>query len=162
MATLGAPAIAAIVTTIASTAYAAYAQKEASDFQAAQMRRNAEAAEAAARDEAKRGFNEEVKISLVGGATRGSIRAGYAASGIDVASGSPLDILSDAAMFTELDKQTARSNTKRAQYALRTQAGNFLAGARAARYEGYSDAAGTILAGAARVGGDYYSYTKGS
>jgi hypothetical protein len=150
---------AAIVMTVISTAYAAYAQKAAGDFQAAIAKRNADAATAMARDAAARGLNEGVKIGLVGGATRGAIRAGFGASGVELTSGSPLDVLSDAAMFNELDKQTAKSNSEREQYALRTQAGNYLAQGQLDQMKGNYGAVGSLLSGASSLTGDYYRRT---
>ena len=157
-----APAAVAIVGVVASAAgaaYSAYAQKQAGDFQAAIAKRNADAAEKAARDAAERGLNEGVRVGLVGGATRGAIRAGFGASGVDVGTGSPLDILSDAAMFNELDKQTARSNASREAFSARFQAGNYLAQGSLDKTRGRSNAAGTILSGAAQAYGDYYGAT---
>jgi hypothetical protein len=148
--------IISLVVGIAGTAYSAYAQKQAGDFQSAMEKRNAEAAERAARDAAARGLNEGVKAALAGGQVRGAIRAGFGASGVEVTSGSPLDVLSDAAMFNELDKQTIANNAEREAHGFRLQAGNYLAQASASRSAGRSNAAGTILSGTASTLGNYY------
>lgn len=155
-----APAAVGLVVTIASAAYTAYAQKQAGDFQAAVAKRNAEAAEKMAQDASARGLNEGIRLSLVGGATRGSIRAGYGASGIDLASGSPLDVLSDAAMFTELNKEAAKSNSDREAFSYRTQSGNFLAQGSIDKTTGMYAAGGTLLTGAGQAYGDYFKATR--
>ncbi len=152
--------IIAIVGTVVSTAYAAYAQKAAGDFQAAIARRNAENQEAMARDAAARGLNEGVRVALIGGHVRGEARAAYGASGISLASGSPLDVLGDIAMFNELDKQTARSNANREAFTYRAQAGNFTAQAKADTATGTNQAIGTLLTGAGTVAGDYYRLNR--
>jgi hypothetical protein len=153
-----APAIPIItlVASLAATAYSAYAQNQASSFQAAIAKRNAEAAERAARDAAARGLNEGVKLSLAAGQARGAVRAGFGASGVELTSGSPLDVLSDAAMFTELDKQTLRSNAEREAAGFRVQSGNYLAQGSAARAEGRNAAFGTVLGGTSSAFGNYY------
>lgn len=155
-----APATVTLVISLVGTAYAAYAQKQAGNFQAAIARRNAEANEKAARDAAARGLNEGVKTALAGGQVRGAIRAGFGASGVEVTSGSPLDVLSDAAMFNELDKQTTKSNAEREAYGLRVGAGNYLAQSSADRATGRNAAAGTVLSGTASAYGDYYRATR--
>jgi len=154
----GGAATAATIMTVMATLYAAYAQKQASDFQAAVAKRNADAQNEMARDAAARGLNEGVRVGLAGGAVRGAMRAGFGASGVEVGSGSPLDVLSDAAMFNELDKQTAKSNAEREAYALRVGAGNYLAQSEIDRRRGTMAATGTILSGSAQVAGDYLRY----
>jgi len=158
-----APAAIPIITLVVSAAaagYGAYAQKQAGDFQAAIAKRNADQAEAAAKDAAARGLNEGVKIALAGGVTRGAIKAGFGASGVETESGSPLDVLSDAAMYNELDKQTAKSNSEREQYSLRIQQGNYLAQGQADRASGRNAAFGTLLSGTSSAAGNYYSSTN--
>ena len=44
-----------------------------------------------------------------------------AANGVDLSSGSPLDILGDTAMYGELDALTIRSNAEREAYGYRVQ-----------------------------------------
>lgn len=147
------------VTAAVGTAYGIYAQQQASSFQKKMAARNAEAAQQAARDAAARGLNEGVKVSLAGGAARGALRAGFGASGIVAGSGSSLDVLSDAAMFNELDKETAQSNAEREAFGFRNQAGNFLLQSRMDSAAARSQSVGTLLSGASSIGGNYYSQT---
>jgi len=151
-----APAAIPLVISLVGTAYGAYAQKQAGDFQAAIAKRNADAKEQEARDAQARGLNEGVDIALKGGQVRGAIKAGFGASGVETTSGSALDVLSDAAMFTELDKQTAKSNADREAFALRVGAGNYLAQSSADKSSGRNAAAGTILTGTSSAVGNYY------
>lgn len=147
---------AALAISAAAGAYAAYAQKQAGDFQAAIAKRNADAEEKAAQDAQARGLNEGVAQALKGGQARGAIRAGFGASGVELTSGSPLDVLSDAAMFNELDKQTIKANAEREAYSHRVGAGNYLAQAGADKATGRNAAIGTVLTTGSQVAGDWY------
>jgi hypothetical protein len=160
MAALPPLAIASLVVSSVSAAYAAYAQRQAGNFQAEVAKRNAEMQEVQAKDAEARGLEEGVRVALAGGHTRGAIRAGFGASGVTVNEGSALDVLADAALYGELDKQTVRANAAREAFAFRVGAGNYLAQANLARSSGRTGAASTLLTGASQFAGDYYRYRK--
>jgi len=145
------------VTAAVGTAYGVYAQQKASAFQAKMAKRNADAAEQAARDAEARGLNEGVKVGLAGGVARGAQRAAFGASGIVAGSGSSLDILSDMAMYNELDKETAKSNASREAAGFRNQALNIRLQGKADKATSNYNSAGTILTGASQIAGNYYS-----
>ena len=152
--------IISLVASLAATAYSAQAQSKAASFQNAIAKRNAEAQERAARDAQARGLNEGVRLAMAAGQVRGAARAGFGASGVELTSGSALDVLSDHAMFTELDKQTAKSNAEREAYGMRVQAGNYLAQGQADLATGRNAAIGTVLSGVSSAAGNYYSMTR--
>lgn len=152
------PVITLVVSSVA-TAYSVYAQQQASSLQDAIAKRNADAAEKAARDAEARGLNEGVKVGLAGGVTRGALRAGVGASGVEVGSGSALDVLSDAAMFNELDKQTTQDNARREAAGFLNQKGNFLLQNQLDQSSASSGQIGTLLTGASSAAGNYYNQT---
>lgn len=146
--------------TVAALAASAYQQEQQGEFQKKVQQRNADAEEKAARDAEARGLNEGVNAGLVGGAQRGAIRAEFGASGLDVGSGSALDVLSDVAMMTELNKRTAQANASREADFHRLRAGDYLAQGELSRRRGSYDAFGTVLGGSASVYGNYLRFTS--
>jgi len=150
----------ATITTIIATMYAVYAQQEAASFESAQAKRKAEAEKKMGADAAARGLEEGTRIALAGGATRGAMRAAYGASGVELTSGSPLDVLSDAAMFAKLDKEITQSNAERETFANTMRAGNFLAQSSLDRMRANQGIGATILTGATQAYGDYYSVVR--
>lgn len=98
-------------------------------------------------------------------ATVGSIAASQAASGIEVGSGSALDVRFSARELGELDALTIRSNAAREAYGYRNQAVSHesqgtLSGfeAKNARIAGEVNAAATLLGGASSAGSNYADY----
>ena len=149
--------IVTLVASLAATAYTAQAQAQAGKFQAQIAKRNAEAQEKAARDAQARGLNEGVRLAMAAGQVRGAARAGFGTSGVELTSGSALDVLSDHAMFTELDKQSTKANAEREAYSMRVQAGNYLAQGQADRASGNNAAIGTVIGGTSSAAGNYYT-----
>jgi hypothetical protein len=87
--------------------------------------------------------------------------AKFGASGVDVTSGTPLDLLTETAGFGELDALTEINNARREQYGhdvgavnARAQAGLDRFTGRASERTGYMNAGGTILGS---VGQMYYN-----
>lgn len=150
---ISAASAATIALTIASAAASAYAQKKASDFDAAQAEANAQAMKQAEYDANARGLEEGIRVNLAGGVTRGALRLEAGASGIAADTGSNLDVLSDAAMFTELDQQTSKENARREADAAHFQAGNYLAQSGSTRQQGRYRTGSTLLSGATDVAG---------
>ena len=81
---------------------------------------------------------------------QGTQRAMLAASGVDVGSGSALDILTDTGAFGDLDARIIRSNAERAAYGHRAQAATGTPPA-----SPWMGAGATLLTGAAQAG-DYW------
>lgn len=93
---------------------------------------------------------------------KGQQRARLAANGVDLGVGSAQEILTDTDYFGEIDQQRIRDNAAREAWGYRTQGANFGADASLMRSRADGEkpmlAAGTtLLTGASRVAGDWYS-----
>lgn len=132
-----------------------FAGGRAADFQAQIARNNAQIARANAMAATQAGdtaaFNSLLKTRAVVGQTK----AAQAASGIDVNSGSAVDVQASERMLGMLDALTIRSNAARAAYGYESEAMSEVARASMlkrrggmARLRGLMDASGTILEGA--------------
>jgi len=117
--------------------------KEGYDFEARM-------AELQATDAERRGLLASRQVRSQGRQVQGAQRAALAAQGVDVTTGSAVDVQADTAYQAEMDAQTIQSNAWREAYGLRTQAseGRF-AGAMAA-FEGESKAGASMLTGGLR------------
>lgn len=92
----------------------------------------------------------------------GSIKASQAANGIDVNTGSAVDVRSSAAEIGELNALNIRSNAARQAYGYQTQANSDVAQSQLDRQEAKYDAkAGYVKAGATLLGGAAKSVTSG-
>lgn len=99
--------------------------------------RNAENAEFAAVDAEARGGIEASKARAAGGEVVGAQRVALAANGVELQSGSALELLVDTRGQSELDAQTLKNNAKREAWGFRTQAVQEQ-GARKAAYHAYA------------------------
>lgn len=95
----------------------------------------------------------------------GAQRAAYAAHGVDVNVGSPVDIQSDTAELGELDALTIRNNAQREAYGYKIQGDN--AGAEAGLFgqqasgdqlAGWVGSVGSLIGGASSVGDKWLTY----
>jgi hypothetical protein len=100
-------------------------------------------------------------------ATLGAILAGQGANGVDVNSGSALDVRQSAARLGQYDALTIKSNAAREAYGYQVQGSNFEAQSQLDRYEAESaKKAGDIgvmtslLGGTASAVGKYIDYKK--
>jgi hypothetical protein len=126
----------------------AQAASAASDYNAKLAEQNAEvataqgnaAAEAQARDAQRR----------IGAAV-----ATYGASGVQVDTGSPTDVLADSARNASLDNLTIKYNAKLRALGLQAQAGLDRANAANSEQAGYLNATSQLLSGAAKAGGAF-------
>lgn len=145
------------------------AQEKQADYQAAVGRNNAIIAERQATDAEERGAAAELSQRRQTAALAGKQRAGMAANGLDLSSGSPLDILGDTAQFGELDALTVRSNAAREAWGFRNQRDQFTSDAGATKIAGrnaksasYIGAGSSLLSSAGTVAGNWSTYKKGS
>lgn len=151
-------AAAASVASAAMGAFGAIQQgqaaKNAAEYQAAVDRNNQQVAEWQAKDAVDRGAEAERQHRIKVAGVLGSQKAAMAANGLDLSSGSPLDILGDTAMYGELDALTIRSNAEREAYGYRVRSQDFASSAQLAQMRGSSAAtAGMIGAGATLLTG---------
>lgn len=101
---------------------------------------------------------EEAAQGMRNRAVMGAIKAGQAASGVDINQGSPLDVRTSAAELGQLDQQTIRAKGMREAYGYGARAADFGAEAnmqraagKVARKSGAYDSAGTLLSGASSL-----------
>lgn len=85
--------------------------------------------------------------------TIGSMKAAYGASGVQVDSGSPLDVLADSASMAELDKLTTQYN-----YALRGM--GYSQQANLANMNAESATTSSLLSAGGQLAGGYGNYLK--
>lgn len=141
------------------------AQAGAARYNAEVAQINAEQAKRNAQFESESGMAQAAMQERKTRALEGSLKANQAASGVDVNSGSALDVRSSAAELGELDAISVRSNATKAAYGYQTQENSFKneatldeSEAKKAKTAGALSATGTLL-GAAGTGFDnYYRY----
>lgn len=115
----------------ATSAYGIYeggqASKNASIYQAAVAHNNELIAGTNAERAIAAGNAQAHAVSLKGAATGGKIKTAQAASGIDVNTGSAVDVQEGQREQEKLDAETVMSNAQLQAYGYRTQAQNFAA-----------------------------------
>lgn len=112
---------------------------------------NANVAEQQALDAQRRGIMEAGERRAQTRQQIGRQRTALAASGVDVSSGSALDIFADTAAYGELDAQTIQSNAMREAYGYRTQSSNQRFQGSVANQAGRNRANSTLLTTGART-----------
>jgi len=146
MAATGALAVGAISS--AATAYSQAQAYEAQGYYQKKMSKiNASFAEMEAEDAIKRGDREAGDVRRRGKKIHGAQRAALAAQGIDIDSGSALDIQDEARSMTEQDALTVRNNAWREAWGYRVQASNATAEGRMAQLTARGNARNTLLTG---------------
>lgn len=151
----------ALATTLATVATTVYSQRQQTRTQEKVLEHQAEKRQAAAKDAQARGrikADEQRKRTL---RLISEQRAGFAASGVELDSGSTLDTTSGTAALGELDALTIENNAAREAYGYQSQAETFAAQAGITRQRGRANTTSTILTGAAQGAGQYYSFAAG-
>lgn len=143
---------------LGTTAYGAYAQDQAGEAQQDLANRNAKMLKQSADDEIERGNEEVLQIRRRGRAIKGAQRAAFAAQGVDVDTGTALDLQNETDAYAEQDAATARRNAARAAWGLRVSAANQRLGGRYAARAGTNAAIGTAFDGVSRA----YPYFRSS
>lgn len=128
--------IAGTVTSVLGQRKAGQAAAEAGESSARQFEFNARVADLQAEDATQRGLEEEQRFRTAVRGLVGSQRAGFAAAGVDVGSGSAADVQADSAFLGELDAQQIRANAQREAWGYRVQAEDLRQGAGVARRGG--------------------------
>lgn len=121
---LAATAIGGIVGTTASVK-SANANAKMSEYQARVAQDNAKIAEENARNERQSGLEEARRQRMKTIQTIGAQQTAMAANGIDIASGSALDTVSDTAQTGELDALMLQYNSERQAFNYEMQSNNF-------------------------------------
>lgn len=147
------PTTIALAAMAAGTAISAYSSYQTGQYNRAVAKENEKIQANSARDSLQRGANQAADAKENARRVAASQRAGAAAGGISVDSGSALDLLTETAGMGELDALTVRNNAQRAAYGYNVQAMNTKAQGRLARAHGNAQAASTLLTGASRMYG---------
>lgn len=120
----------------------------------------AEAAAFSARQMEQAATDAENRGRLEAGSIRREYRnlasfqaAQYAASGVDIGDGAPLDVMSSTTYLGERDASTAELNSQREAWGLRSQAAMERAQGDMARSGGWLNAAGTLIGTASQIYG---------
>lgn len=136
-----------ILTQLGGAFYSAYQQKEEAEKAAKIAEKNKAAAERAASDAIARGGLQASAIRHQGTRMIGAQRAGFAAQGVDISSGSALEIQGMTRVMSEYDAALAQNNAMREAWGYRTEGENFSAQAAALKTAGTNQAIGTLLGG---------------
>jgi hypothetical protein len=146
---------------VASAYSNSQASKAAYGAQAQINRNNAQVAQWQAQDALARGDRAVYQSRLKTNQLKGTQRARMAASGVDLGTGSALNILTDTEYFGEIDAATLKDNAAKEAWALRNQASNFTSESDLLKSRADSEsplmAAGTsLLSSAGRVAARWY------
>lgn len=141
----------------------AQAQKNAAEYQARIAEINAEIAERAARSELAAGRRQEDLARRRAAQLTGRQRTALAAAGVDLQSGTPMDILLETAGLLAEDVSQIRTEAERAAYRQRLGAVSSAAQRQLFRAEAGStspafSAGTTLLGGATQFAERYYRY----
>lgn len=132
---------------------AGQAQRRAAESQAELLDFNAHVADLQAADAIERGRQDENQFRQGVQGLIGSQRAGFAGGGVEVFSGSALDVQRDAAFLGELDMRTIRQNAMREAWGYKVEAEDIRRRAEITRQEGVMlEQAGRANQTAMRVG----------
>lgn len=140
--------VAAAVLTAGSQVYGGMAAQAQGRYESAIAQENRKHEVAAGEDAQRRGAIEEQRRYRLLAQQAGQQRAQQAASGLDVAFGSPGDLLGDIKTIGYEDVQTIRENTKREVEGFDINAANYTMQGRAARARGNAAMVSGVMAGA--------------
>jgi hypothetical protein len=150
-------------------AYGAYQNSEATAVayaaQAQVNRNNAMIADWQAEDALARGDRDASNVRLRARQLKGTQRARMAANGVDLGTGSALNILADTDYFADIDAGTVKDNAAREAWAIRNQAMGFRAEANLLQSRSDSESpflagATSLLGSAGRVASQWYTPTR--
>lgn len=140
--------------------YSAYAQNKAGKEQLKLANRNADNLEASANDAVDRGNEEAIALKRRAKGLRGKQRATLAGSGVDVGSGTALDLQEETSSLAEADASTIRRNAFKEAWGIKTSANYEREAGAYARKGARNNAIGTLLGGTGEAYRGYYSYDK--
>ena len=144
--------------TAAAGAYSADASKKQGQYQQEVADQNAELSEFKAQQAATIGSIQEERARSRAQQIVGQQRAALASQGVDLGSGTAVDLVSETALFGEEDALMTRFNAMNEAWGLRAQAVDYRNQGRAARARGRNEAMGTYLTTGASLASTGYSY----
>jgi hypothetical protein len=153
------------VTSAIGSYFSAATQKATLKGQAAIADTNARIAELGAQSILNQGQQQVGALTLKAGQLKSSQRAALAANGIDLGTGSAVEIQASTDIMKEIDSNTLTANAVRSAWGYRTQAVNFenealTKRATAGAISPFGSAAGSLLGSAGSVAGSWYSLHK--
>lgn len=104
------------------------------------------------------GQRETQRARLATAGLKSRQRAAMAANGVDLGSGSALNVLTSTDLLGEIDANTIESNAIQAAWGYRTQASQARSQAKA--ISPFASAASTLIGGAGQVASSWYSFNK--
>lgn len=145
--------------------FSAQSNKIQLNLQADLARINARISETAAKSALAAGEREVQAVRLRTGQMKAKQRVNFAASGLDLSSGSVQDVFNTTDFMGEIDANTVEANAIRAAWGYRTQASNFqtealMSSANASGVSATGSAFNSLLGSAAYAAPTYYQMTK--
>lgn len=151
---------ATLAVTAASAAYSGYSSYQSGKNQQKVAEYNAKVAETQALDARARGAAEANQKRREVAAVLSQQQTQMAANGIETASGSALNLASDAAWAGEMDAKTIEVNALRAAYGYEQEAVGTRLQGQVARRNANGQAIGSLLSGASKTGSMAYTMLK--
>jgi hypothetical protein len=140
---------------LASSAYSANASIQAGKAQQSIANRNADLTEAQATQAQAQGDQQIMQVRRRTRQIIGKQRATYAANGIDLGAGAPVDVAADTEAASQIDESTIRTNTALAAWGFKTQATNERFGGKVSRINANNEATATLISGLTNAYSDY-------
>lgn len=126
--------------------------------EAYQAEMNAARSQQMASDAIQRGNIAEEQARARGWAFAGTQKAAMGASGVEVASGSFLNVLSDTYATAEYEALSEKTNAAREAWGYKRQAENFMTEAAMKKYQARNALMTSMLGGATQATGTYLTY----
>lgn len=154
------PTTIALIATAAAGTMSAVGQYQQGQAAEQVARNNQQMAEYAAEDAQRRGEKEVQETQRRAAQLRGTQRSMMAARGLDLSVGTPADILDQTEFFAAQDVATSRTNARREAWAVRADAANQGAAARAEASRLRMGSYGSLLGTATSVADKWDRYTR--
>ena len=151
-------AIAAIGSQVAGSGISAFSAISQGDYQAQVAQNNAAIARASAANDLQAGAEQQQQALFKTAAVVSAARAAQGSSGLDVNSGSGVNVRASDAALGNLSAIEIRSNAARAAYGEEIQATAYQDSAAADKIAGQNAAFGDILSGLGSAGGLYAQF----
>lgn len=152
--------VAAMVLTAAGTVSQMQSASAQANYQAQVADNNAKLATAQAVSNAEAGSQEAQRTLQRAKAFKSQQNASMGTNGIDSASGSPLDVLTNTERMGQLDKANVLYNTAQNTWALQNQANDYTNQASAYRTAGKNNRNTALLNGVSKLSSQYSGYEE--
>ncbi len=147
-----------LAATVGSTVLSASSAYQQGQVAKATARNNAQMAEYAAQDAAKRGEEEAAAVQRKGAGLKSAQRVSLASKGLDLAYGTAADLQNQTDFFTQSDVATTRDNARREAWNQRARGQGMLTQGKADALNAMYQAGGSLIGGAGQVADKWYTY----